>query len=168
MAKYEFSASKVFLYEPGYPGCIQGNDMEAWVADAESMFGQVFEHVKLGRLDLAVESLIDGSGNSQGYFNAQRNEVKSLQLAKAYTLPLQLNQQEHPLIDTQNISKIKAPLVFGYGEQTRDLFRLATVNDARSSKHSTLITVENETHMFPQENPEKFAELLIDLFGKKG
>lgn len=168
MAKYQLSVSKVFLYEPGHPGCIQECDMKAWVADAESMFGQVFEHVKQGNLDLAVESLIDGSGNSPDYFNTQRNEVKTLQLAKAYTLPLQLNQQEHPLIDTQSISKIKTPLVFGYGEQSRDLFRLATLNDARSSKYSTLLTVENETHMFPQENPEKFAELLIDLLGKKG
>ncbi|MFM2485182.1 alpha/beta fold hydrolase [Celerinatantimonas yamalensis] len=168
LAKEALSVSNVFLYEPGYPGCIQEKDMNAWVADAKSMFGQVVEHVKQGNLDLAVESLIDGSGNSQGYFETQREEVRRLQLAKAYTLPLQLNQQEHPSINALNVSKIKAPLVFGYGEKSRDLFRLATLSGAGSSKLSTLITVENETHMLPQENPEKFGGLIIDLFGQKG
>lgn len=164
MAIYQLPVSNVFLYEPGNPGSIQQSEMESWITDAESMFGQVFHHVQQGRLDSAVKALIDGSGNRRGYFNTQPTEIKRLHLEKAYTLPLQLNQEERPLIDTQSISKIETPMVFGYGEQTRDLFRLATLSDARASIHAKLLTFENETHMFPQENPKKFSELLIDLF----
>ncbi|SNY95868.1 Pimeloyl-ACP methyl ester carboxylesterase [Halomonas sp. hl-4] len=168
IATSQLALSNVFLYELGYPGCVQEDEMKIWVTDAESMFEPVFNHVHQGNLSLAVESLIDGSGNCQGYFEKQPTEVKSLQLQKAYTLPLQLNQQEHPSIDVQSLSNIDLSLIFGYGEKTRALFRLATLSDARASKRSKLVVIENEFHMLPQENPEKFSNLLIDLLGKKG
>ncbi|MBE3671448.1 alpha/beta hydrolase, partial [Vibrio navarrensis] len=46
--------------------------------------------------------------------------------------------------------------------------KLATQSDARASRHSKLVVIENESHMLPQENPEKFSSLLIDLLWKKG
>ncbi|MBY7669024.1 MULTISPECIES: alpha/beta fold hydrolase [Vibrio] len=168
IATSQLPLSKVFLYELGYPGCVQEDEMKTWVADAESMFEPVFNHVNQGNLSLAVESLIDGSGNCHGYFDKQPTEVKSLQLKQAYTLPLQLNQQEHPSIDAQSLSNIDLSLIFGHGDKTRDLFKLATQSDARASRHSKLVVIENESHMLPQENPEKFSSLLIDLLGKKG
>ncbi|NRD73699.1 alpha/beta hydrolase [Shewanella sp. VB17] len=168
IATSQLPLSKVFLYELGYPGCVQEDEMKTWAADAESMFEPVFNDVHQGNLSLAVESLIDGSGNCNGYFDKQPTEVKSLQLKQAYTLPLQLNQQEHPSIDAQSLSNIDLSLIFGHGDKTRDLFKLATQSDARASRHSKLVVIENESHMLPQENPEKFSSLLIDLLGKKG
>ncbi len=168
IATSQLPLSKVFLYELGYPGCVQEDEMSTWVADANSMFEPVFNHVHQGNLSLAVESLIDGSGNCQGYFDKQATEIKSLQLKQAYTLPLQLNQQERPSIDVQSLSNIELSLIFGYGDKTRDLFKLATQSDARASRCSKLVVIENESHMLPQENPEKFSSLLIEFLGKKG
>lgn len=167
MTSFPLSLSRVFLYEPGYPGCVQEHDMKTWAADAETMFGPVFHYVQQGELNLATAALIDGSGNCQGYFNSQATEVKNLQLAKAYTLPLQLQQQEQPLIDVQSLSKLATPLIFCYGEQTRALFRLATVSNARATKQAELLAIEQASHMLPQENPEKFSNLIIDLFRTK-
>lgn len=92
--------------------------------------------------------------------------MKNVKLAKAYTLPLQLQQQEQPLIDVQSLSKIAIPLIFGYGEKTRDLFKLATLSDARAVKQAELLPVAQASHMLPQEDPERFSSLIIDLFGK--
>lgn len=167
MTRFPVALSSVFLYEPGHPGCVQEHDMKTWAADATAMFGPVFHYVQQGELNLAAAALIDGSGHCQGYFNSQATAVKNLQLAKAYTLPLQLHQQEQPLIDVQSLSKIEIPLVFGYGEKTRDLFKLATLSDARAAKQAELLTVAKASHMLPQEDPERFSGLLIDLLGKR-
>lgn len=86
--------------------------MKTWSADATAMFGPVFHYVQQGELSLAAAALIDGSGHCQGCFKSQATEVKNLQLAKAYTLPLQLQQQEQPLIDVQSLSKLATPLIF--------------------------------------------------------
>ncbi|WP_249255380.1 hypothetical protein [Vibrio cidicii] len=54
IATSQLPLSKVFLYEPGYPGCVQEDEMKTWVADAESMFEPVFNHVNQGNLSSAV------------------------------------------------------------------------------------------------------------------
>ncbi|WP_375058258.1 alpha/beta fold hydrolase [Zobellella sp. DQSA1] len=168
LAKEDVAVSKVFLYEPGYPGCVKENDMGVWAADASAMFGKVFEHFSNDNLELVVELLIDGSGNRLGYFQSQNKDVKNLQLSKAYTLASQLNQQEQPVINAQNISNIKVPISFGYGLESRAIFRLATVSSAESSEISTLVGIEGEAHMFPQESPKKFSNYIKEIIGNKG
>ncbi len=81
----------------------------------------VFAEFHRGDLPSAVVSLIDGSGNRKGYFQSQSEVVRELQLAKSYTLAYQLNRKEQPLIDINGLSSSKVPVVFGYGENTRDL-----------------------------------------------
>lgn len=103
LAKKDLPVSKAFLYEPGYPGCLQEPHLSAWQLDADTMFGPVFEHFANGDFEKAVELLIDGSGNKQGYFQNQSKKVKELQLAKSYTLTYQLNQEEKPLINIEAI-----------------------------------------------------------------
>lgn len=164
LAKNDLSIPKVFLYEPGYPGCLQGEPLEDWQADANAMFGKVFEHFSSGNPELAVESLIDGSGNKQGYFKSQSKSVKELQLSKAYTLAYQLNQQEQPAIDPLSISKITVPIVFGYGQETRYIFKLVTRSAAQLSDKAELHELSGESHMLPQENPEEFSRLIKSIF----
>lgn len=164
LVKHDLSVAKVFLYEPGYPGCLQEPELGVWQLDANKMFGPVFEHFSSGNLAQAVESLIDGSGNEQGYFHGQSEAVKALQLAKKYTLSYQLNQKEQPLIDAETVSKINVPVVFGYGENTRDLFKLVTVGTSGLLSNSRLKELLGESHMMPQEKPREFSKYIKNIF----
>lgn len=168
LSKQDLPVSKAFLYEPGYPGCLQESGLNAWQLDANAMFGQVFEHFSNGNLDLAVESLIDGSGNRQGYFQCQSKAVKELQLAKSHTLVHQLNQQEKPSIDIATVSKIRIQVILGYGQDTRDLFKLVTVRTSELIEKTELIEILGESHMLPQENSHKFSNYIKSIFLPQG
>lgn len=164
LVKHELPLSGVFLYEPGYPGCLEGPEMDAWQADAQAMFGKVFEHFSAGNLPLAVEALIDGSGNAPGYFHSQDASVQALQLGKAHTLTRQLNQQESPAITRPAIEGLRTPLHIGFGSETRDLFRIIAQETAVLCTTSELSVFKGEAHMFPQEDPAGFAACIRDLF----
>ena len=156
--------AKIFLYEPGYPGCLQGETLESWQADANSMFGPVFEHVANGHLERAVEALIDASANKIGYFQSQSNTAKDLQLAKAHTLTHQLNQQENAAITPTTIREINAPIVLGFGLNTRELFRVVTVKTAQLAPNTEIKEIPGANHMLPQENPRMFSEYIKTIF----
>jgi pimeloyl-ACP methyl ester carboxylesterase len=168
LAKQELSVSKVFLYEPGYPGCLQEPHLSAWQLDANKMFGPVFEHFSNSNLEKAVELLIDGSGNKQGYFQNQSKTAKELQLAKSYTLVHQLNQKEQSLINTEFISEISVPIILGYGENTRDLFKLVTVKTSELLNNAELKEIPGESHMLPQEKPREFSKYIKNILSQQG
>ncbi|MFW7526151.1 alpha/beta fold hydrolase [Vibrio ostreicida] len=157
LAQQDLPISSVFLYEPGYPGCLQEPALSAWQQDANAMFEPVFEHFSNQQLDLAVESLIDGSGNQKGYFHSQSNAVKERQLAQSHTLAHQLHQQEKPAIDTVGLSSIKVPVILGYGQDTRDVFKLVTTRAAQLIPHAQLTDISGENHMLPQAKPHTFS-----------
>lgn len=163
LAKQDLPLAKAFLYEPGYPGCLQESEIGSWQLDAESMFGPVFTEFGAGNLELAVESLIDGSGNSKGYFQAQPKSVRELQLAKSHTLAHQLNQKEQPAINVDTVSKIRVPIILGYGENTRELFKSVTVRTSQLLNNAELKEVPRESHMLPQENPQEFSKLILSI-----
>ncbi|MEP7729422.1 alpha/beta fold hydrolase [Marinomonas primoryensis] len=167
LVKHELSVSKVSLYEPGYPRCLQESNFGAWQLDANKMFGPVFEHFSSGNLAQAVESLIDGSGNEQGYFQRQSKAVKELQLAKSYTLSYQLNQKEQPLIEADTISRVSVPVVLGYGEKTRDLCRLVTVRTSELLNNSEIKEILGESHMMPQEKPREFSKYIKNILSSQ-
>ncbi|WP_258180348.1 alpha/beta fold hydrolase [Photobacterium kishitanii] len=168
LVKQDFSVEKVFLYEPGYPGCLLESELNLWQSDANSMFGPVFAEFHRGDLPSAVVSLIDGSGNRKGYFQSQSEVVRELQLAKSYTLAYQLNQKEQPLIDINGLSSSKVPVVFGYGENTRDLFKLVTIRSSELLNNAKLIKISSENHMLPQDDPIQFSNYIENLFLSQG
>lgn len=160
LAKQALPVSNVFLYEPGYPGCLQASQMDAWQLDADKMFGPVFEQYLNHDLEGAVKSLIDASGNREGYFQSQSMSVQELQLSKGCTLKYQLNQKEQPLIAAETLSRIHVPIGLAYGETTRDLFKLVTVRTSELLRNAELYEVPGEGHMLPQENPKAFSNLI--------
>jgi pimeloyl-ACP methyl ester carboxylesterase len=168
LAKQDLPVSRAFLYEPGYPGCLQEPHLSAWQLDADKMFGPVFEHFSNGDLEKAVELLIDGSGNKQGYFQNQSKKAKELQLSKSYTLVHQLNQKEKSLIDTNSISRVSTPIILGYGENTRDLFKLVTVKTSELLNNAELKEILGESHMLPQEKPREFSKYIKSIFSPQG
>ncbi len=163
LVKQDLPVSKVLLYEPGYPGCLSESELSSWQSDASAMFDPVFSEFNGGNLELAVEYLIDGSANKQGYFRSQPEAIRKLQLAKRHTLAHQLNQKEHPLINIDSVSTVKTPVVLGYGEHTRDLFKLVTDRTSKLLNKTEANSVFGESHMFPQEKPEKFSRFITNI-----
>lgn len=168
LTRHTVDLKGIFLYEPGFPGCLSEQDMNAWLSDANAIFGKVYEYFSQGQARLAVEALVDGSGNRQGYFMNQPDMVRELQLAKADTLAFQLNQQEQPDISSDSISRIRVPFAVGYGSETRDMFRLVSIKTAESSETAVLVRVDGEGHMLPQEKPEKFSSLIKTSLASPG
>lgn len=156
LATTSLAIATALLYEPGYPGCVPETAMQAWSSDANAMFGPVFAHFTQGHLAQAVAALIDGSGAQVGYFEAQAETVKNLQLSKAYTLTQQLQQQEQAHIDPAHLANLSVPLHFAYGERSRALFKLATRYAAQAAQ-APCLTLPGEGHMLPQEKPDVFA-----------
>ncbi|WP_051012855.1 alpha/beta fold hydrolase [Gallaecimonas xiamenensis] len=162
LAKQAMPLAKVFLYEPGYPGCVKEEAMGAWLEDANAIFGAVFEHFGHGHLEQAVEALIDGTGNRPGYFQAQPDDVKALQLSKAFTLAQQLHQQEQPQLDPQRVAQIETPIILGHGSATRDMFKLVTRHTAATSERFQLLEAAGQGHMLPQADPEAFSRMVVE------
>ncbi|BBM03045.1 alpha/beta hydrolase [Microbulbifer sp. GL-2] len=150
----------LFLYEPGYPGHLDSEEMAEYMQDAEAMFGKVFQSVSNGNLEEAVESLIDGSGNKVGYFSSQSQKYRTQQLENAHTLPLQLSQSEQPPLDKTNLSRIQLPTTVAFGRDTRSLFRIVSKSAAAHIPNSKLVDVFSANHMLPLENPEQFSLLI--------
>lgn len=150
----------LFLYEPGYPGHLDSEEMNEYMQDAEAMFGKVFQAVSDGDLEVAVESLIDGSGNKAGYFSFQSTKHRTQQLENAHTLPLQLNQTEQLSLDKINLSRIQVPTTIAFGRDTRPLFRIVSKSAADHIPNSKLVEVFSANHMLPLENPEQFSLLI--------
>ncbi|WP_444886656.1 alpha/beta fold hydrolase [Microbulbifer sp. JMSA008] len=156
----------LFIYEPGYPGHLDTKKMEAFMQDAEAMFGKVFEAVDNGELEEAVTFLIDGSGNRAGYFSSQAPALRAQQLENAHTLPLQLSQTEKPCLDKEHLSTIQIPTTIGYGSNTRNLFQIVSKSAASHTPSSKLLQAASENHMLPIENPEKFCLYIKEHLSK--
>lgn len=163
LIRHKVDLSGVFLYEPGFPGCLSGNKMEQWASDANNMFAPVFGFLSEGNPEKAVEAMIDGSGRRKGYFMNQPGELKAQQIEKSGTLPLQLNQHEKPDISKESLSDLTVPFTAAYGSETRDIFRLVTMKTAKAVKASRLLVVEGAGHMLPLENPEKFSSIIKEI-----
>ncbi|WP_444912744.1 alpha/beta fold hydrolase [Microbulbifer sp. PAAF003] len=150
----------LYLYEPGYPGYIENNDMEEYRQDAESMFAEIFKTTAEGELDTAVKLLIDGSGNQAGYFSQQPLKYRVQQLDNAYTLPLQLNQTEQPALNPTSLSGISIPVSVAYGSNTHQLFRTVSLAAGTLIPDTHPQEVSSANHMLPLEDPAHFCQLV--------
>ena len=87
----------LFLFEPGVRTlALAAGEHDAVVADAQAMFGPIFEAVGRGDLEQATRLLIDASGGP-GYFDAQAPQQRAVYRENAHTMPLLLAQEPPPV-----------------------------------------------------------------------
>jgi pimeloyl-ACP methyl ester carboxylesterase len=99
----------VFCYEPGFPTYVTDPAaMAAFQEDAGRMYAPLGEALSRGDLPGAVRSLMDASGQQPGYFDAQPEERRALQLDNAHTLPLLMAQTPPPVISAEDLAAIAA------------------------------------------------------------
>lgn len=150
-------ASSLFIYEPGFPGYLNDDEINIFKEDASAMFGPVFQLVNEGKLEIGVQKLIDGSGNKEGYFESQAEDIKLQQLENAHTLPKQLNQNEMPNLTTETLSKITIPVTVAWGSNTRNLFEVVANAASALIPNVRKLRVNDATHMLPIEQPDLFS-----------
>jgi pimeloyl-ACP methyl ester carboxylesterase len=151
----------LFVYEPGIPTYVTDTQELADIAaDAERMFGPVFEAVDRRDNEAAVRALLDGSGESPGYFESQSPERRRVQLDSARVLPLLLSQPPPPSLTADDLRALRMPVAIAWGERTRPFFGVVSRAAARCVPGRAHRTVAGATHMWPEERPRELAELV--------
>lgn len=149
----------LLVYEPGVPTFVtDAQDLAAIAADAERMFGPVFGAVQRGDNEGGVRALLEGSGQSSGYFDSQPVERRRVQLDSARVLPLLLSQPPPPPLGADDLRGLEMPVKVAWGERTRPFFEVVSRTAARYVPGGAHAAVPGATHMWPEERPHEFAE----------
>ena len=148
----------LFIYEPGVPTYVTDPaDLAAFGADAQSMFGPVFEAAHRGDHALAARRLIDGSGEQAGYFERQPHEQQGIELDNARTLPLLLSQPAPPDIRPADLASLPMPVAITWGELSRPVFGVVARAAARHAPGRWHHAIPGARHMWPDESPDAFV-----------
>lgn len=86
----------VLIYESGFQTFMtEADEIAAFKAAIEPMFGPIFAAAKAGDLESAVRHLIDGSAGEAGYFERQAEACRRIELDNAGMLPLLPSRRHH-------------------------------------------------------------------------
>jgi pimeloyl-ACP methyl ester carboxylesterase len=151
----------LLVYEPGTPTYVTDAIELAEIAtDGERMFGPVFAAVQRGDNEGGVRALIDGSGESSGYFESQPRERQRVQLDNARVLPLLLAQPPPPSLSCDDLRGLRMPAAVAWGERTRPFFGVVSRAAARCIPGLAHTAVAAATHMWPEERPHELTALV--------
>jgi pimeloyl-ACP methyl ester carboxylesterase len=152
---------RTLLYEPGLSTYLDDPlELKAFAQDATKAFGPVAAALAETGPTAAVEALFDSSGGP-GCFRRLTPERQALYLESGRMMPLLMGGGQPPAnLTAEDLSQIPVPVTVAMGEQTRDLFALASRAVARSIPGARLKTVSGADHMMPETAPHQFAALL--------
>ncbi len=154
----------LFAYEPGVPTYVtDSRELAEFSADAERMFGPVFAAVQRGDYNAGVAALIDGSGQAEGYFEAQSPERRLVQLDSARVLPLLLSQPPPPPLSFDDLRRLRVPVTVAWGERTRLFF--GVVSRAAANCIGGGHAIAGATHMWPEERPRELVDRMQRYLG---
>ncbi|WP_437663471.1 alpha/beta fold hydrolase [Sorangium sp. So ce1182] len=150
-----------FIYEPGVPSYVTDPaELSALRDDVNAMFGPIFGAVQRGDSKEAVRLLLDGSGQREGYFDAQSAERQTVNLDNARTMPLLLSQPRPPEITCGQLASLKVPVTIAHGELSRPTFGVVSRAAARCIPGQHLV-VPGATHMWPEEDAAAFCAAVL-------
>jgi len=163
--RYPELIKSAFIYEPGVPTYVTDPaEAGAFAADANAMFGPVFEAVQgAGDNGEGVRRLIDGSGQRSGYFDSQPGERQELQMDNARTMPLLLAQSTPPIITCDDLRALRVPVCVAYGELTRPVFGVVSRAAARCIQGGRHRVIPSANHMWPDEDAAGFSAAVLDF-----
>lgn len=158
----------LFVYEPGFPTYVtDAAALAAFQEDAARLYGPLGEALEQGDLPGAVRSLMDASGQRQGYFDAQPAARRQLQLDNAHTLPLLMGQTPPPAITAADLGTITVPVCVAQGAQTRPAFGVVASAAAQAMPRAQHLVVPGATHMWPDEDPPAFCAALEEFWQRE-
>ncbi len=156
-----------FVFEPAVASYVSDPaQLKALADDAGVMFGPVGQAVQSGDNAAAVQRLIDGVGEREGYFAAQPAAMQAIQLDSAGTMPLILADKAPPLSCAQ-LGQIKPPVAIARGELVRPFFKEIADAAARCMPTARRVIAPKAKHMWPGEDPQGFSEAVIAFLKDK-
>jgi pimeloyl-ACP methyl ester carboxylesterase len=155
----------VFIHEPGVPSYVTDPEqMAAFGADAGAAFGPIFEAAGRGDTALALKRLLDASGQAEGYFEAQPAIARTVQQENARTLPeLLFRQETAPAISCEQLRGLRVPVRVAYGARSRPLYAVVAAAAQRCIGGSGHPVVAGRNHMWPQEDPAGFMQVVFEF-----
>ena len=126
---------------------------------ASDMFDPVLPWLDRGDLHAAVAALIDGSGQSCGYFQRQPESLKQQQLDNAHTLVQQMQQAPASDLTAAQVAAIEIPVSVVTGHHSRILFQQVAAAAAELMGGRLLQRVQGN-HMWPLEQPAEMVTCL--------
>ncbi|MBN1237898.1 MAG: alpha/beta hydrolase [Gammaproteobacteria bacterium] len=154
----------VLVYEPGFPSYVTDpDDLQAYTDDANLMFAPIFAAVKAGDTVSAMRVLLDASSRRRDYFDSQPAETQRIELDNARTLELLVEQSAAPELGCEELAGIDLPIGIAHGELTRPMFDIVSRAAAGCVLKGWHTTVPGVGHMWPDEEPLAFAELVSDF-----
>lgn len=150
----------LFLYEPGRHTHLSSESLDAYFADAETMFGSLHAPLQSGDPLLGIKAMLDASATTQGYFDTQPDFIQEIYRDNAFTLPRQLKQAPSREVTCDDLSRLKLPVCYARGEHTRPLFSIATDEASGCTPASGHVVVPGANHMLPIDEPEAFCRLV--------
>jgi pimeloyl-ACP methyl ester carboxylesterase len=136
------------------------DEIAAFKAAIEPMFGPIFAAAKAGNLEGAVRHLIDGSASEVGYFERQAEASRRIELDNAGMLPLLLSQTPPPKITASDLAAIAVPITIACGTATAPAYRLVAEAAARLLPSRRHYRIEGAGHFWPDEDPQGFVSLV--------
>ncbi|WP_293215740.1 alpha/beta hydrolase [Parvibaculum sp.] len=158
--------SRALIYEPGVPSYVRDEAALArFGEDAQAMFGPIFEAAGRGDMEEAVRRLIDGSGGRAGYFEAQEERRREIELDNMHTMPLLLAQEAPPEIGADDLAALRFPVTVMWGGATRPVFSIPSRAAAEAIGGSAHREIAGTGHLWPDEEPEAFVKAVREWLG---
>lgn len=152
--------SRIFIFEPGVPSYVSDPDERAaFGADAQAVYGPIFQAANAGDTTEAIRRLIDGSGG-EGFFDSQAPECRAVELDNAHTMPLLMAQEAPPHIGCEDLGRLEVPVSIVWGALSRPVFTIPSRAAARCIVTGPHAEVPGVSHLWPDQDPKGFAALV--------
>lgn len=154
--------ARLVLFEPGLRSLPLADREAALVgADAQAMFGPIFDAVGRGDLEGAARALIDGSGGP-GHFDAVSEARRLTYRDNAHTLPRLLAQEPPPPAAPDGIANLPMPVHVAWGEASRPASLLPAQAVGRCVGRGSVRAIPGAGHLWPEERPDEFSGFVAE------
>lgn len=161
--------ASVYAYEPGSPIYLAPHQEALYWQDTEQWFTPIKHFVDKGDWVSAAKTLVNCSAQETGYFDTQPQSIQASQLRNLSSLAWQLSASPwNPPQDLfESLIDISPKIHIAYGEETRQMFQIASQAAADKVPNAQLRIIPNSTHMLPLEDPDTFIQIMANtLFPK--
>ena len=153
----------ILIYESGFSTFMTDKDEIRKFQEAMTeLFGPISEAVARADYPAAIRALIDGSSREKGYFDAQSDRSRQIELENAHTMPLLMSQTPPARISAADLGALKVPVTIAVGERTHPAYRLVADAAMAAIGGDAHRIVGGQNHFWPDRDPRGFARFIAD------
>lgn len=166
-ARHPAMIKSLFVFEPGFPTYLDDGDVaDAVVGDMMQAYEPVGAAFAAGDAVEAVRQAIDAAAMEPGYFDRQPQAYRTIHRDNAGSLPALFEQTPPTALTGAELAAIACPATIARGARTRLCYSLVTDAAARLVPGSDHIVVDGAGHLLPEQDPQRFAALVREHFGR--